>query len=763
MKRLWVYICMALALGELLAMTDKFTFCVYCIVLFLWILKQAYKSGKVRLILLVFVFIGGILRVEYEDYKIHSNEKNFRSSEHILKVRDIKFHERSIRLDFKGAYTYISKDKFEACFGDKPVVGATVYLQGKAKRIAGASNEGEFDNRLYHYSKSIYFEIRTREIRYIKPPAVPFELYRWKRDIIKRLLELYETRDAGFIIALILGDKGYLDKDMYHLYQKSGIAHILAISGLHISLIGMGLYHILRKKCILPTRASILLTTVFLIFYMLLTGGQVSVWRAVAMLAIFFISILLGRTYDLLSAVSLVACWILLWNPYYIYQMAFVLSFMAVFAIGIASEYMIFRYQIKDKNMQLWLIAITIQILNLPFFAYFFYGIPLYAILLNLIIIPLTSYLLIACLSTVVFVCLRILEYTCIGGIHYALQLYEALLRIFQSLPCSYILLGRPKLWRMCIYYMFFYILLLFLYHYKDICLIYLQKKGIKRVYLYITSILLYLFAIALLLPISSPSTRLTFLDVGQGDGIYMKNGKEDILIDCGSSSNSALGERVLKPFLLSNAVGDIEKVFISHADKDHISAILWILEQEDDILIHEIYLPIQARFDTRYDILRKAAKNTKIIYLQAGDRIHMERGDFLCLSPREDRHYPNINEHSMVLLYEERGFRALFTGDIGFMAEEDMLERYSDSLGQMDLLKVGHHGSRYSTHEDFVKRVLPEYAILSYGEGNTYGHPSREVIECLERYGSDIYHTGLSGMIDMYIEKNKIRIKEYR
>jgi len=280
--------------------------------------------------------------------------------------------------------------------------------------------------------------------------------------------------------------------------------------------------------------------------------------------------------------------------------------------------------------------------------------------------------------------------------------------------------------------------------------------------------LLLILLCGFILVPIKTKATKLTFLDVGQGDGIFLDAG-ETIMIDGGSSSKKTIGRDTIEPFLKSQRITCLDKVFLTHADEDHVSGIRY-LGTDSDIRIKTLYLPWPAKGSEDYADVMGLADET--VYLKAGDKISLKRGTLLCLSPYYDGENDivssqDMNEQSLVLLYTEGDFSALFMGDAGKSSEEIMLRHLSawrDHFPKnITVFKVGHHGSDSSTSEALLEEMSPGIAVLSYGRFNRYNHPSPETVELLENYGIRHVDTADTGAITFELRRgNKLKMETF-
>ncbi len=776
-KRPWLWVFAATALGELLGLqadTMEKAMCMGILLLVLCILlRLGGRRYGLPCLLFVCLLTGGMLRGDFAlrpDSRFLYLESLCAAEGEVsypVRIARSRYQGDKWHIEGDGIYAVLDRDLWEDRDKSAFLRGARLRLYGNCKRIRAASNPGCFDARSYYAVKGITHVMSVQKIELLEASAdLPAF---WKERGVERMLSAAGEKEGGFAAALLLGDRRCLDEDLYTLFQESGISHILAISGLHVSLIGMSVYGLLRR-CRLGYAACGLISGLFLLFYAHFIGDGAGVYRAVAMLILAFTAAYRGRSYDLLSALSFTGTLLCLWNPFVLYQAAFILSFGAVLSIGLGTEYLVkpivlllygggrgVKTSFGKAYLGQLIVALGIQIFTLPLIAWHFFYIPLYALVLNLLILPSMGLL---CLSSLALLLpkLPFLQQMAWANIRLLLILYEKACRISLGLPGSRILLGRPAPLQ-CILY---YLLLgagLYVCRRKIDALRYapplwrLQRlKKILSIF-----VLCWITATAILCFREDKGTEFTCLDVGQGDGIYMRVGAKDILIDGGSTSNRNLAENTLEPFLLSKAVNSLDFAVVTHADADHYNAVLALTESAS-IRVEKLFLPYMAAEDEKYAPLIKGFgdKGTEIIYMQAGDIINCEKGSFICLSPREGQEKGNTNEQSIVLLYEEGDFHILLTGDAGTETEKVFLQRMQ--LPEVDILKVGHHGSFTSTSEELLYEIRPEYAILSYGEKNRYGHPSREVLYRLQKYEVRVYRTAEEGAISFYWKNQKLR-----
>lgn len=645
-------------------------------------------------------------------------------------------------------------------------VGNKIFVQGTLRKFSAASNLGQFNELQYYKTMGVDYKVSVEEYSVTDSSVNLLEqtLFELRNNMTQIYQKLLNEKEAGIISAMILGEKSLLEEDTKALYQQNGISHILAISGLHISFIGLMLFGVLRLIRVNHLTASCL-TTVFLYCYGLMTNFSVSTNRAIVMMVVSMFAAVIGRTYDIITAMSLSALIILVQSPMQLFNAGFLLSYGAILGIGLVGEsfneivqqmmkpMIEARWYFKSLSavIQSFVISFSVNLVTLPVILYFFYEIPIYSVVLNLLIIPLSSLLiLLPILAAIAGSFSIVLGRFIIGGAHTVLMIYETLCEIFQDFPGSIQIIGKPLMIQMVVYYAALFAVVGLIKKYKEE----------KRIFL----ILLLLLTI-FIRPIQS-ELEITFLDVGQGDGIFIKTPENTTyFLDGGSSDVSLVGKYRMISFLKAQGVKRLNYAMITHTDKDHISGIIELMEasaEKNGILIDNLILPRISSVDNTYESLVQLAekKGITILYIEKGDVIQDGAVRFTCLHPYYDFAVTSKNAYSTVLSMEYGQFKALFTGDLEKEGEEAVL--HSEELLDYDLLKVAHHGSKYSTDAEFLSKTRPEIAIISAGNENRYGHPHKEVLERLKDRGIKIYTTMQSGAVTVRTDGKKIRINEY-
>lgn len=671
---------------------------------------------------------------------------------------------------------------------EEPRVGCTIAVEGETAYFDRSGNPGEFDAQEYYQILGVDFRLYKARIRAQGSGYSAYRegLYQLRRHFEGILDKALAPEDASVMKAILLGNKSELDAQSKQLYQKSGIAHILAISGLHITLLGMGLYRLLRRGCI-PQPVSAVVCVGLMIAYGDMVGMSSSAYRAVFMFAMQLAAQILRRTYDMLTALALAAMLILLEQPLYLYHAGFQLSFGAILGVGCLCEVVqpVMRdgkRRLTDQIVLSLCGSLGIFLVHFPIMLCVYYEFPIYSFLLNLVVIPAMSFLMAAGL-----LCLGAGSLPAVAGLgiaklmglvcHVILSVFERLCVISLNLPFANWIVGRPQNWRICIYGA----VVLYLYashHYgkrlsgNRAC----EKRGIHVGLPLPVRLMTALAAVTLLCDSPVGGVSMTFLDVGQGDCIWIESaGGEHFLVDGGSTSESGIGTYTIIPYLKYKGVSRLDAVFLTHLDSDHISGVMEMLEGGSgtavsgkmEIGISRICISEAVIEDAAYEKLTAlcAEREIPVYRLKAGDRIEARGLCFEVLHPQGAYETDTRNAYSLVMKLETGdGVTALLTGDVeadGEQAAAGRLRGASDFAG-IDIYKAAHHGSRYSNTEELISLIRPKLAIISCGEDNSYGHPHEETIEKLEDIGSDIRITKDTGAIMIQIRNGTYTIENY-
>ena len=650
-------------------------------------------------------------------------------------------------------------------------IGSYVQAKGKIQSFSEATNPGEFDMRKYYHILGI--DVQMKDVVLEKKSAY----YSRRKEALWKLRckfsEIYDTylseRDAGMMKAMVLGEKQQLDKESKNLYQKAGIAHILAISGLHISMLGMFLFWLLQKMRI-PLPVCIGISIFLMIQYGDMTGMSNSAYRAIFMFSIQILAKSARRTYDMLTAMMISCMSILLENPQYIYHSGFQLSFGAILGIGLMNPVLCdSHYQSKEeigRNCNSRIMtevvyyirrikqslqgSVAVSAVHLPILLTQYYSFPVYSFFINLLVIPLLTVLLgagilLLLLSETGFV-FRIIP-TCF--IHCILDLYEWLAKMTVDCLMGNWITGCPTAFQVIAYLMILGILLL--YH---------EKMSMWIRYM-------FLLAGVMVLTVSFRSgMQITVLDVGQGDGICIETQEGHCyLIDGGSVSKKDVGTYQIIPFLKYRGIDRIKGIFLTHLDEDHISGVKELLAKQrmEGIRIENIILSKAVIRDEAYrDVLALCREyEVTVRMMAAGDEIRDGKLQIQCIFPDDKYVAEDRNAASLALCISCGGFKGLFAGDVDEQGESVIAkELQSQEQGSYQVFKATHHGSRYSNTQQLLEQLQPQLTFISCGKHNQYGHPHAETLERFMDIETRVLRTDENGAIIFRITEKRCSVE---
>ncbi len=633
-------------------------------------------------------------------------------------------------------------------------IGQSVALQGTTKCFDVARNPGSFDQRFYYAKQDIYGIVWCDKVTEIsgKENWCMEHLYQFKMNWKKLIYDTIGEEKGAILSAMLLGDKGDMEPEMKELYQKNGIGHILAISGLHISFIGLGIYRIIRKTGLgyIPSGVFAILV---LSLYALMIGFSVSVIRAYIMLLFRIGADMSGRIYDMLTALMVGAGVTIGIQPLYLMDAGFLLSYGAILGILFVLPMLEKILRCRRKLLSGVLASVAINIMLFPIILWFYYEIPTYSLALNFIIIPMTSVLLgIGMLGGLIGFVIWPVGHLCLYACKLILWVFEMLSRAGSKLPYWRIVMGQPELWQMMLYY---FVLMMGIIVIRD------DRKRKQRKVLFGILCACLGFSIFLMAYRPMGNLTVTMLDVGQGDSLFLQGPEGNTyLIDGGSSDVEGLGKYRMEPFLKSKGVASLDYVFVTHGDTDHYSGIEEMLKRMDvGVEIRRLVLPSNWKKDDALVELAQTAQKAgvSIVIIEAGKCI--KEGDLRleCIQPASSDNHLSGNAGSLVLAVEFREFSMLCTGDVE-MGGEDALTKRLTNHGYT-VLKVAHHGSKHSSSETFLRVAQPKIAIISAGENNSYGHPHQETLNRLKDIRCQIFETVQNGAITLQTDGNTLTI----
>ena len=660
-----------------------------------------------------------------------------------------------------GLLIYVDK-------GDEvPQLGDVICGTGQMEKPESASNPGQFDAAAYYHARGIDYILWPEQISIVSESFSYQTLLQQFRERWNGIYRQYlPEKDAGVLGAVLLGDKTLLDEEIQDLYQKVGIVHILAISGLHISMIGMGIFELLRRLGA-GFRLSSCTAAFLVLSYGVMTGYGPSTERAVIMFLVKMGAVYLGRSYDMLSAVSLSALIIFIRQPLMMTQAGVQFSFAAVLSIGVLwpavrrvfiGEKSFNRTEKGEKKGDYGLrlaeymgTSAAVTIGTLPLTACYYGEIPLVSFFLNLAVLPMMELLvpvgLIMGMAGFIFPSASAF----LGGsIHFMLAFNNRLCELASQIPMAVWRTGVPPLALVVLYYMIFIIFIALELFMGG------RTPGYrKKLRLLLLSCCLILIPFRRMLPMTA------FLDVGQGDCIFVRTDSGTTwLVDGGSSDVMDVGQYRIIPFLNYYGEAGVDYACVTHGDEDHLSGIREMLSE--NLIGHLVLTRVSASDPTCMELAAMASENgADIIYIEAGDCWISGGWEFECIYPDSQENLSDDkNDSSMVLTLQVGDRNFLLTGDISEKAEAAL---DGEKLKHTDVLKVAHHGSGSSSSAEFLEKTGAKLAIISCGENNRYGHPAKETIERLEEAGMDIRITMEEGAVLMVYRYGKFEIRSYK
>lgn len=790
-KRPVFWILLAFVLGEVIAVFDL-NIAVPCIVLAIIVIRKIIIKAYEDMGAFVVIFFTLIM-----GFMLMSNEITTRNHIYDLKENTVIVQGKIYKIENTAFGTNIYLKGVEVENGEKSVsvkrifvntekipnvkIGNIIKVRGKLRQFEEAANKGNFDSRKYYLSLGFYGKIEAGTIEVINSEysGIRQGLYELRMEIIERLEKLCSDNKGifsiinnknGIIGAIILGDKTDLDSDIKELYSVSGIAHILAISGLHISFIGMAIYRLLRRRFRFLFSAAVSIPVV--LSFGIMSGFGISTIRSIIMFILKIIGEVLGRKYDAITAISLAGLVLLVQNPFVVCNSGFQMSFGAIIAIVLILPIVEEILNTDNKIIKVLSANFTISLVMNPILAWNYYELPTFSFLLNIVVVPLMSVVIVSSIVGIFCSCImfgfgKVVIFPGCG----ILELYTFLCNIINKSSVTSIVVGQPKVTIIIVYYA---ILLVVLFGLKNIRTKYtraekerniikketglvLEKKAKKErrikgqnVKLRVACIVGFLLLNCLIYYIPNPGFYITFINVGQGDGILIHgdNGTK-VMVDGGSTSEKQVAKNCIVPYLKAEGIGTIDYSIITHTDKDHISGILEILENNNSnrIRIKNLVMPdINMKDDTYNELIEKAKlKKINVLYIKKGDTLSLGKTKIKCIYPETTTTASDKNDYCTVLSVKNKTSKILLTGDISKEIEEKIKDDIEENY---TVLKVAHHGSNYSSSEKFLKKVNPKYSIISVGKNNSYGHPGNETMERLRKQGGVIYRTDEKGGI---------------
>ena len=630
------------------------------------------------------------------------------------------------------------------------MVGDKVFSSGKITLAQPATNPGQWDQQQYQRLRKIDFTLRPTETQTIseKGRRSVFLLLVSTRDGVKNQIRLlWEEPYSGVVAAMLTGDTSLMEEEEKALFSQAGIAHIIAISGLHLSIL-ISLLERKRKGSMLSRRQRII-TDVIIWLYTLWTGGSVATVRAALMASVRHSAALLNRLPDEITGVCFAMLVQLLINPLWLKTAGFWLSYGAFLGLWFGKRIGVRIRRLVQNPLVPYIVwkkvtaSLGVVLLTMPVVKWFFYQTSVFSFILNLWVIPAMQLLIPFCLAAIGLSFLH--PALGIGFAYLAKGLLisfewgsQTMIEVEKGLFSAAVRTAKPEVYEIVFYYL---ILFLVFIAAKKIKTDGLQKP--KTVFVLTGTLILVLW---LILP--SHRWRVAYLDVGQGDCAVIEWEGKVILIDAGPAY-----QKVILPYLEVRGITQIDLAILSHPDQDHMDGLMKLAE-EGTIPIRSLWIAdqkIQNTQEMRRLLELLETQGTQITRLKAGDSAIWTKGRqelrLDVVSPTKEYESGNLGSLAVMIRFLDHAF--LFTGDMEQASEEDMIQSLSPGLKECHpILKAAHHGSETSTTATLLETFQPLLAVISCGRNNSYGHPSKETILRLQTAGVPYQITAVSGCV---------------
>lgn len=684
-------------------------------------LRKILLCNYIYLILLFLVVVYLIIYITTYDVKyIH----NIEDTTFKLKIVDYKIDGNQLTLNFDsdviGKY-YFETLKAKENFNKTYSIGDILFVEGTLEIPKNNTVPNTFNYKKYLKYKKINYILKIDSLKKYSSNKNIF--LKIKNYLYKRISNIKYNE---YLYAFILGKSSYLGEEEYENYKINGVTHLFALSGLHVSMFSLILLKLL-KRLKFNEKVSFVVTSLFLLFFSFVASFTPSILRAV----IFFILSNINKIYYFFvkpkNILYLTFIILVIINPFYIFNIGFILSFTITFFILLFNEY----NSVKSGIKSILIISLLSFLSSLPIIINMSYEINIVSSINNIFFIPFVTNIVfpISIISVI------------IPKVSYILNILTTVMEYVSNISSNIV--------NITIYFPYFNKILLVFYYLFLILFIKLKKK---KYVLLIFLILLFLK----IKPLFNRDTILYFLDIGQGDSLLIrtKNNKS-IMVDTGGSitykrekwelknRNFDIEKSTIIPFIKSIGINKVDHLFLSHGDADHCGNSKSLI---DNFSVKKVYL--------NKGKINNCEKKTNgnILY---DDYLKIDNVEIYSLNNGE---YSDENSLSMVLLLIIENYKILLMGDAPKKVEEEIIDKYA--LDNIDILKVGHHGSNTSSSEKFINHIKPKYSIISVGKNNKFGHPKKIVLDTLS--DSKIYRTDEDGSIMFRIKNDKLQIETY-
>lgn len=667
-------------------------------------LRHILQSKHLIKIITIIIFIITLLYTNYYPFKSKYTKDD---KEFIGIVTKYEVKEDKITIEIKAkeklliTYKYQDKEFNNLSYGDKIKVKGTLITPSKN------TNQNTFNYQKYLYYKKIYYLVEATSINKIANNNN--YLYTIKNTLYQKINKL---KSSNYIKTLLFCDNT-LSKEIKESYRINGISHLFSVSGMHINFF-VSIIYLYLNKITYNKRIKYLITNIFIITYLILFPSS-SLLRSAVMSILYSINYLLKLKIKKIDILLLTLVVSLLINPFIIYDLGYIYSYTITFFLVLSSS----TLKKKNKINKIIYISLLSFLVSIPITIYNSYEINIISILLNIILVPIISIIILPLtILTYIFPILDSILYLFTNTI-------ETISLFISKINITKIIFPKPSLLIIVLYYIIF-------------LLSYQNKK-----YFYLNIILLIIIYIS---PYLNSNFEVVMFEVGEADCHLIKYpyNKNTILIDTGKNEYKIKNEVI--PYLKSIGIKKIDYLIITHGDEDHIGGSITLI---NNFQVKNVILNKGTFTDIEKELIKNLNKK-KIPYQININKINLSNHTIYLLNNTK---YNNENDNSIITYFTYQKYKFLYMGDASITTEDNLLENYN--LNNISILKVGHHGSNTSSSKDFISQINPSISLISVGENNIYHHPNKEVINNLSK--SRIYRTDINNMVKLTINSKGI------
>lgn len=667
-------------------------------------LRHILQSKHLIKIITIIIFIITLLYTNYYPFKSKYTKDD---KEFIGIVTKYEVKEDKITIEIKAkeklliTYKYQDKEFNNLSYGDKIKVKGTLITPSKN------TNQNTFNYQKYLYYKKIYYLVEATSINKIANNHN--YLYTIKNTLYQKINKL---KSSNYIKTLLFCDNT-LSKEIKESYRINGISHLFSVSGMHINFF-VSIIYLYLNKITYNKRIKYLITNIFIITYLILFPSS-SLLRSAVMSILYSINYLLKLKIKKIDILLLTLGVSLLINPFIIYDLGYIYSYTITFFLVLSSS----TLKKKNKINKIIYISLLSFLVSIPITIYNSYEINIISILLNIILVPIISIIILPLtILTYIFPILDSILYLFANTL-------ETISLFISKINITKIIFPKPSLLIIVLYYIIF-------------LLSYQNKK-----YFYLNIILLIIIYIS---PYLNSNFEVVMFEVGEADCHLIKYpyNKNTILIDTGKNEYKIKNEVI--PYLKSIGIKKIDYLIITHGDEDHIGGSITLI---NNFQVKNVILNKGTFTDIEKELIKNLNKK-KIPYQININKINLSNHTIYLLNNTK---YNNENDNSIITYFTYQKYKFLYMGDASITTEDNLLENYN--LNNISILKVGHHGSNTSSSKDFISQINPSISLISVGKNNIYHHPNKEVINNLSK--SRIYRTDINNMVKLTINSKGI------